>query len=264
MKHYSKNNSAEKVALFVIGNHLNPEEITPYLTKSDQNIMAIKGVDYLSLTKLSKKPYTDLTVAADVVLSDSAHKVDLNSNQGVVSASVVKEGDGWVVFWNLKENYEINDLLAQIKDAELREDEFEMLSLYKKMQEKMPADYYADKIKLLESYIAKKKKQEEYVKNIYVEEFKLVGRVLTAVIKNQGSEKVKSIKGKLQIVNPADGSIQREVEISVYDLIPGSFVYGEAIAPGFQKKIGLNVEPLPEITDKTTVYISVTAVEFME
>lgn len=263
IKHLSQQSSPEKLALFFVENHLLKDEIKKYVTSEDQKILELNA-DYLKLTKLSKTKYSKLSLAADVALTDRAHKVDVNTDQGLVSVSIVKENNEWVVFLNLKESYEIDQLLSQITDAELREDEFEMLSLYKKINLLLPSDFYQEKITRLEKYIAKNKKQSEYVKNIYIDNLKLTGRILTAAVKNQGDEKVKTVKGKLQIINPKDGAIEKEFDIVIYEVIPGSFVFGEPILPNYMKKIGLNLQSLPEITDVKSLYLSVSSVEFME
>lgn len=263
IKHFSQQSSPEKLALFFVENHLQKEEIKKYVTQEDQKILSLNA-DYLKLAKLSKTKYSKLSLAADVALTDRAHKVDINTDQGLVSVSIVKENNDWFVFLNLKESYEIDQLLTQITDAEMREDEFEMLSLYKKINLLLPSEFYQEKINRLEKYIAKNKKQSEYIKNIYIDNLKLTGRILTAAVKNQGDEKVKTVKGKLQVINPVDGAIEKEFDVVIYEVIPGSFVFGEPILPNYMKKIGLNLETLPEIKDVKSLYLSVSAVEFME
>lgn len=265
MKSLNKNSSAELVSKSFLENYPDFEKIKDLVSEKDRLIIESEKKDYLE--KLLKLPanFNSYKKTAEVVLSDRSIKIDLSNNDNkIVSLFVVKEKDKWFINLDLSKKVLIDQLLSQIEDAELREDEFEMLSLYKKINNEIPSDFYQEKIEKLEKFISKRKKQEDYKKDIYIDNYKLIGRVLTASIQNKGNEKIKNLKGLLQIVNPVDGSISKEIEITIYEVIPGSFVFGEAILPGYEKKIGLNVESVPEIQKNSVVYISVTSVEFMD
>lgn len=263
-KFFNHQNTADRAAVYLIKNHLNLDILPDLVTSSDAVVIKELGSKYIDLTKLPSQTITEASVAADVVLSEKAHKVDLQTNSGIVSLSMVEQNGKWVAFLNLKEKLLVTQLLESLKDAELRENEYDMLAIYRKLQEVVPSDVYQEKIQMLTKFIEDKKEKEEYVKNIYVSDLKLTGKILTGLIKNQGNRKVKTIKASLQIINPEDGAVSSETPVTIYEVIPGSFVFGQPINPNHQKKFGLNLETLPSISKLETLYISITSVEFFE
>src|SRR5690606_2065299 len=114
--------SPSQVAVAFLNNHQDYQEVKKYVSKSDELILDQVKNDYLSLTKIPKTNL-EAKVAADITLSESAHKVDLQTNKGIITLNLLKEDEKWVVFLNLKQIYKISQLLEQLKDAELRENE---------------------------------------------------------------------------------------------------------------------------------------------
>src|SRR5690606_6660863 len=131
-----------------------------YVSKSDELILDQVKNDYLSLTKIPKTNL-EAKVAADITLSESAHKVDLQTNKGIITLNLLKEDEKWVVFLNLKQIYKISQLLEQLKDAELRENEFDLLAIYQQLNEILPSSLYQEKIKMLTEYIENQKQKNE-------------------------------------------------------------------------------------------------------
>jgi hypothetical protein len=115
----------------------------------------------------------------------------------------------------------------------------------------------------LTNYIAQKEAKAGYVKNIVVNDLRLQGRVLTGMIKNIGEKSVSTIKVSLQLVDKT-GSIQAEFPVTLYEVIPGSLVFGQPIQGGYQKKFGLDIQNLKQITDVKNLVISVTDVDFAQ
>lgn len=255
-----------QVALSFLENHQDYLKAQQYVTASDAVVLSQIHNDYLTLTKIPNEALT-ASVAADVTLSDAAHKIDLQTNKGVISLNLIKVNDNWLVFLNLKQIYQIKQLLDELKDAEVREDEVDLLHIYTQLNELLPSSLYQEKIDTLNKYITNKKMKEEYVKNVYISALNLRHNLLTGLIQNQGDLSLKTIKASLQIINPTNGLIDQEFPITLYEVIPGSVVFGEPIKPHYQKKFGLNLTnltSLKNLKDLKNLTISVTGVEFNE
>lgn len=263
-KFFNSKSTPEKAALALIEKHLEVDHLIQYVASSDQKVLKEIKSEALKLTKLPNKQITQAQVASSVALSDRAYKIDLQTNEGIVVLNMINQENQWVAFLNLEQNYLVFQLLENLKEAETRENEYDMLAIYRKLNEVVPSEVYEEKIKLLTKFIEDKKEREDYIKNIYVTDLSIKGRVLTGLIQNMGNRKVKVIKANLQLIEDKTGAITEEIPVTLYEVIPGSFVFGQPINPNFQKKFGLNIQTLPQVTDVKKVLINVLSVEFMD
>lgn len=260
---FNQHSSPAKSAIHLITNHLDPQVVLEFVSSQDKLAVQELQKEYVSLTKLPKVAVASAEVVADITISPTAHKIDLNTSQGVVSLNMIQEDGRWVAFLNLKKNFELKKLLESLKAAELEEDEFKMLTIFRKLNELSPAEEYQVRIEKLTRYIEEKEAKAGYVKNIVVSDLSLKGRVLTGEIKNIGNKSVSVIKVNLQLVQK-DGTVTEEIPVVLYEVIPGSLVFGQPIHGGYQKKFGLNVQNLKQIVDTKNLAIEVTEVEFIK
>jgi hypothetical protein len=260
-KLFNQQSSPATSAVYFATHHLEINQAVGYVSKSDQAVVQQLQKDYVGLTKLPNQAINKAEIAADITLSEVAHKVDLNTEHGLISLNMLKEDDKWVAVLNLRHNFEVKQLLESLKIAEAEENEFTMLTIYRKLNELNPTPEYKERIDRLTSYIELKEAKAGYVKNIAVTDLALKGRVLTGMVKNVGNRSVSTIKVNLQLVN-TDGSIREEIPVTLYEVIPGSMVFGQPIMGGYEKRFGLDIQGLKQITSVENLTISVTEVEF--
>ena len=262
-KLFNQHSSPAASAVQMITHHLDIGTVVDYVSKTDKAVIESLQKDYLALTKLPPQAITKAEVAADIVLSETAHKVDLNTNQGLISLNMINEQGKWVASLNLKLNFEVRQLLSALKEAEAEENEFTMLTIYRKLNEINPTEEYKERVEKLTNFIQLKEAKAGYVKNVVISDLNLKGRLLTGMIKNIGNRSVSTIKVNIQLVTP-DGSIKEEIPVTLYEVIPGSMVFGQPINSGYEKKFGLDIQNLKQITSVKDLAITVTEVDFAQ
>lgn len=234
------------------------------LAKSDLIALSELEIDYLKEKNIDKS-ISSFDLKEETKISETNQKLVFTTDKGDIELDLILEQDEWKVFLNLDPIVKIQQIKNAIENAELREDKLEQVLFLQQLQEKTPEDKSIEsKIKSLEVAIALENKLKEYISYIDVTDVVIKGKTLIANIKNMGDENIKKIVGDLIVIDPKDGSILKEIPLTIYEIIEGSLVYGEPIMPQFMKTIGLDITEVPEIKNAKMVSFKIKEVEFFK
>ena len=148
-----------------------------------------------------------------------------------------------------------------IKELETLNSEPEaLLRAYNELQEVSPSEDYEEKIKILKSLIAEQEAFELYKQKVEFSQIKLKNKFLSGKIQNKGDRSLSKVTATLLFANNK-GEVINTQEVVVFEVIPGSFVFGKPIKPNFEKKFGLNLENL-SLPKDTILNLEVKSLEF--
>ena len=237
------------------------EKAMSFLSEEDQAVLKQSEYPIKSLIEIQYSE-EQVTILSVVNISEKELKVDVKNKDMVLDFYITKKADDrWGIFLNLEKKYNILKEQDRLNSAELSEDENLILMSLKKLKVLEETSKYDERIYSIESLIEKKKIKNDYFKNLAVDDISMKNNFVSAFIRNSGNKNIKSVKGKIQLVSDS-GEIHKEFDVSLFDYIPGSFVFGQPIPSNHQKKIGFDLGKLDIL--KFKVFISIVDFEFYE
>lgn len=187
-----------------------------------------------------------------------------NTNKNIsITLILKKQKNDWKIFLNLKEELQIKTLRKKIEQLEktLSEEKDNQINILEEIIENieelsiLDKIDYNEKISIFKTKLSLLKEKNNILNNVKINNIKLEKNILFFQLANYSDKNLIKVSGILFYKNNLNE--EKMQEITLYEVIPNHFIYGEPIKSNFYKKIGLKINNIKEFSN-----IQITDVSF--